>query len=169
MGIYLGALLPSFVVGSLVTAPQTAVLASLIPRLSPCTRRAPEHKSLRARCSAALLDRYPPSDAERRRPPPSRTSASMGPCADAGTHTRTARNVACELLLDSLASSIAVASANCDPLQQVRCRRGHLIDRGTFQDWLSGANPRWKEFADDIERTGQQPRTNPDGDVRIHI
>ncbi|KAL1758181.1 DHS-like NAD/FAD-binding domain-containing protein [Schizophyllum commune] len=52
-------------------------------------------------------------------------------------------------------------------LHQVRCRRGHLIDRGTFQDWLSGANPRWKEFADDIERTGQQPRTNPDGDVAI--
>ncbi|KAL1716312.1 DHS-like NAD/FAD-binding domain-containing protein [Schizophyllum commune] len=52
-------------------------------------------------------------------------------------------------------------------LHQVRCRRGHLIDRGTFQDWLSGANPQWKEFADDIERTGQQPRTNPDGDVAI--
>ncbi|TRM57923.1 DHS-like NAD/FAD-binding domain-containing protein, partial [Schizophyllum amplum] len=52
-------------------------------------------------------------------------------------------------------------------LHQVRCRRGHLIDRDTFQDWLSTANPRWKEFADDIVRTGQQPRTNPDGDVAI--
>ena len=30
---------------------------------------------------------------------------------------------------------------------------------------LSESNPEWKEFAYELERTGQKPRTNPDGDV----
>jgi hypothetical protein len=30
---------------------------------------------------------------------------------------------------------------------------------------LSESNPEWKVFADELERTGQKPRTNPDGDV----
>ncbi|KZT21588.1 DHS-like NAD/FAD-binding domain-containing protein [Neolentinus lepideus HHB14362 ss-1] len=50
-------------------------------------------------------------------------------------------------------------------LHKVHCKHGHTIDRPTFQDWLSAANPQWKEYADDLERTGRQPRTNPDGDV----
>lgn len=32
---------------------------------------------------------------------------------------------------------------------------------------LSETNPEWKEFADEPERTGQKPRTNPDGDVGV--
>jgi len=34
---------------------------------------------------------------------------------------------------------------------------------------LSESNPGWKEFADELERTGQKPRTNPDGDVGVWI
>ncbi|EIN09499.1 DHS-like NAD/FAD-binding domain-containing protein [Punctularia strigosozonata HHB-11173 SS5] len=52
-------------------------------------------------------------------------------------------------------------------LHKVHCNRGHLVDRETFQDWISAANPQWKAFVDDLERAGQQPRTNPDGDVAI--
>jgi len=32
---------------------------------------------------------------------------------------------------------------------------------------LSESNSGWKEFADELERTGQKPRTNPDGDVSL--
>ncbi|KAF8159489.1 DHS-like NAD/FAD-binding domain-containing protein [Crassisporium funariophilum] len=52
-------------------------------------------------------------------------------------------------------------------LHRVRCIRGHNIDRNTFQDWLSSANPKWQEYAEELEQTGTQPRTNPDGDVAI--
>ncbi|KAJ4473457.1 DHS-like NAD/FAD-binding domain-containing protein [Lentinula edodes] len=48
-------------------------------------------------------------------------------------------------------------------LHRVRCKHGHLVDRNVFQDWLSSANPKWKDFAD----TGTELRTNPDGDVAI--
>jgi NAD+-dependent protein deacetylase sirtuin 4 len=54
-------------------------------------------------------------------------------------------------------------------LQKVQCSRGHVVDRGTFQERISAANPQWKAFVDDLERTGQQPRTNPDGDVICFI
>ncbi|KAI0792003.1 DHS-like NAD/FAD-binding domain-containing protein [Abortiporus biennis] len=50
-------------------------------------------------------------------------------------------------------------------LHNVHCKFGHVVDRDTFQDWLSIANPQWKEFMDNMESTGQKPRTNPDGDV----
>ncbi|RDB23335.1 NAD-dependent protein deacylase SIR4 [Hypsizygus marmoreus] len=49
-------------------------------------------------------------------------------------------------------------------LHRVHCKFGHNVDRGLFQDWLSAANPECKEFADEMERTSTQPRTNPDGD-----
>ncbi|KII87334.1 hypothetical protein PLICRDRAFT_42959 [Plicaturopsis crispa FD-325 SS-3] len=52
-------------------------------------------------------------------------------------------------------------------LHRVHCKHGHTIDRDTFQDRLSEANPQWKAFADDLEQTGSQPRTNPDGDVAL--
>lgn len=55
---------------------------------------------------------------------------------------------------------------NTSCLQRVRCNRGHVVQRDVFQDWLSASNPQWKEFVDNLERTGQKPRTNPDGDVR---
>ena len=32
---------------------------------------------------------------------------------------------------------------------------------------LSESNPEWKGFADELERTGQKPRMNPDGDVSV--
>jgi hypothetical protein len=53
--------------------------------------------------------------------------------------------------------------------QRVRCKHGHVIDRETFQEWLSASNQQWKQFMDDVERTGNHPRTNPDGDARIHL
>ncbi len=52
-------------------------------------------------------------------------------------------------------------------VQRVVCRLGHIFDRETFQDWLSLANPKWKAFADEMERTGAKLRTNHDGDVAI--
>uniref|UniRef100_A0A8H8CIN6 Deacetylase sirtuin-type domain-containing protein n=1 Tax=Psilocybe cubensis TaxID=181762 RepID=A0A8H8CIN6_PSICU len=52
-------------------------------------------------------------------------------------------------------------------LHHVHCNRGHVVDRNTFQDRLSAANPRWYEYAEELERTGMQPRTNPDGDVAV--
>ncbi|KAJ6515030.1 DHS-like NAD/FAD-binding domain-containing protein [Mycena vitilis] len=52
-------------------------------------------------------------------------------------------------------------------LHHVHCKHGHVVDRTTFQNWLSAANPQWKAFADEAERTGNKPRTNPDGDVAI--
>ncbi|KAJ7255492.1 DHS-like NAD/FAD-binding domain-containing protein [Mycena haematopus] len=52
-------------------------------------------------------------------------------------------------------------------LHYVHCKHGHAVDRTTFQNWLSAANPQWKAFADEAERSGNKPRTNPDGDVAI--
>ncbi|ESK94883.1 nad-dependent deacetylase [Moniliophthora roreri MCA 2997] len=52
-------------------------------------------------------------------------------------------------------------------LHRVRCKHGHVVDRNTFQGWLSAANPKWLNFAEEVERTGNEPRTNPDGDVAI--
>ena len=40
------------------------------------------------------------------------------------------------------------------------------MDRNVFQERLANSNPRWSEFVDELERTGQKLRTNPDGDVR---
>lgn len=54
-------------------------------------------------------------------------------------------------------------------MQKVHCDRGHIIDRDIFQDQLSDANPQWKAYADEMERTGDRPRTNPDGDVRLFL
>ncbi|KAK7685667.1 hypothetical protein QCA50_011011 [Cerrena zonata] len=52
-------------------------------------------------------------------------------------------------------------------LRKVNCKYGHVTERETFQEWLSAANPQWKEYADDLEATNQRPRTNPDGDVDL--
>ncbi|GLB41678.1 putative sir2 family protein [Lyophyllum shimeji] len=52
-------------------------------------------------------------------------------------------------------------------LHTVHCTFGHKVDRASFQEWLSAANPRWKAFADEMERTSTRPRTNPDGDVAV--
>ncbi|KAI0339621.1 DHS-like NAD/FAD-binding domain-containing protein [Trametopsis cervina] len=52
-------------------------------------------------------------------------------------------------------------------LHKVKCSHGHVVDRLTFQDRLSAANPQWKAYADELEATGQKPRTNPDGDVAL--
>ncbi|OJA20447.1 hypothetical protein AZE42_06075 [Rhizopogon vesiculosus] len=58
-----------------------------------------------------------------------------------------------------------VTNPSC--LQRVHCKRGHVVPRDVFQDWLSASNPQWKAFVDNLERTGQKPRTNPDGDVEL--
>ncbi|TFK29682.1 DHS-like NAD/FAD-binding domain-containing protein [Coprinopsis marcescibilis] len=52
-------------------------------------------------------------------------------------------------------------------LHRVHCSKGHSIHRKTFQSMLSSSNPQWREFAEEMERTNTQPRTNPDGDVAI--
>ncbi|KAJ7576998.1 DHS-like NAD/FAD-binding domain-containing protein [Mycena floridula] len=52
-------------------------------------------------------------------------------------------------------------------LHYVRCKQGHVVPRVLFQDWLAAANPKWKDFLDDSQRTGIKPRTNPDGDVAL--
>lgn len=51
--------------------------------------------------------------------------------------------------------------------QKVSCKHGHVVDRNTFQDWLSTANPTWADYVKNLEMTGQKLRTNPDGDVAI--
>ncbi|KAH9004734.1 DHS-like NAD/FAD-binding domain-containing protein [Lactarius hatsudake] len=48
---------------------------------------------------------------------------------------------------------------------KVRCQHGHIYPRAVFQEWLGQANPRWHTFLAELERTGAQPKTNPDGDV----
>jgi NAD-dependent deacetylase sirtuin 4 len=57
-------------------------------------------------------------------------------------------------------------------LHRVKCSHEHTVDRDAFQEMLSAANPQWKQFIEDMERTGEKPRTNPDGDVsslfRVH-
>ncbi|KAH9913973.1 DHS-like NAD/FAD-binding domain-containing protein [Epithele typhae] len=50
-------------------------------------------------------------------------------------------------------------------LHSVRCSHGHVISREAFQEKLGMANPGWKEYLKNLEQTGDQPRTNPDGDV----
>jgi NAD-dependent SIR2 family protein deacetylase len=52
-------------------------------------------------------------------------------------------------------------------LHRVHCKRGHVVPRDTFQDWLSASNPQWKAFVDNLEKTGEKLRTNPDGDVEL--
>ncbi|KJA28037.1 hypothetical protein HYPSUDRAFT_130163 [Hypholoma sublateritium FD-334 SS-4] len=52
-------------------------------------------------------------------------------------------------------------------LHHVQCSKGHTVDRDTFQEWLSLANPKWHQYAQELELTGNQPRTNPDGDVAV--
>ncbi|CEL56353.1 NAD-dependent protein deacetylase SIR4 OS=Batrachochytrium dendrobatidis (strain JAM81 / FGSC 10211) GN=BATDEDRAFT_20316 PE=3 SV=1 [Rhizoctonia solani AG-1 IB] len=52
-------------------------------------------------------------------------------------------------------------------LHSVHCKRNHTTNREEFQDELSRLNPAWKDFVDEMARTGTEPRTNPDGDVDI--
>lgn len=49
----------------------------------------------------------------------------------------------------------------------VRCSHGHEIDRNEFQEMLGRENPGWKAFVDELEASGQQLRTNPDGDIEL--
>ncbi|EJD00489.1 DHS-like NAD/FAD-binding domain-containing protein [Fomitiporia mediterranea MF3/22] len=54
-------------------------------------------------------------------------------------------------------------------LHRVSCKHDHVVDRNLFQEWLAGANPRWAQFMENLERTGQKLRTNPDGDVNNQV
>src|SRR6266496_5042551 len=49
--------------------------------------------------------------------------------------------------------------------QRVQCNIGHVIDRNTFQEWLSAANPQWDHYLKSLAVPGTRLRTNPDGDV----
>jgi len=50
---------------------------------------------------------------------------------------------------------------------KVHCQHGHIYPRAIFQEWLGQANPRWRTYLTELERTGTQPKTNPDGDVAL--
>jgi hypothetical protein len=65
------------------------------------------------------------------------------------------------LVIVSTYANVLISEAH----QRVHCKFGHIVERGIFHDWLSAANPQWKKIADDMERTSNKPRTNPDGDV----
>lgn len=54
-------------------------------------------------------------------------------------------------------------------IQRVHCQYRHAFEREEFQTMLSESNPEWMEFADELERTGRKPRTNPDGDVGAFV
>ncbi|KAG8974753.1 hypothetical protein FRC05_006913 [Tulasnella sp. 425] len=41
------------------------------------------------------------------------------------------------------------------------------MPREEFQEVLSKLNPAWKAYADELDRTEEKPRTNPDGDVDL--
>lgn len=49
--------------------------------------------------------------------------------------------------------------------KSVKCSHGHPVDRQRFQDMIGVANPQWKAYAEQLERSNSRPRTNPDGDV----
>lgn len=49
--------------------------------------------------------------------------------------------------------------------KSVKCSHGHPVDRQRFQDMIGVANPHWKAYAEQLERSDSRPRTNPDGDV----
>ncbi len=44
---------------------------------------------------------------------------------------------------------------------------GFRGSRAAFQDVLTEWNPAWASLAAEMERTGQNPKTNPDGDVQL--
>ncbi|ODN95300.1 hypothetical protein L198_04693 [Cryptococcus wingfieldii CBS 7118] len=53
-------------------------------------------------------------------------------------------------------------------LAKVHClKHRHEITRDVYQEHIAKMNPVWDEAAKEAERTGNQPRTNPDGDVDL--
>lgn len=54
-------------------------------------------------------------------------------------------------------------------LHLVHCKNGHTVSREAYQERLSELNPSWKAFAEEAERTGTMPATNPDGDVSVEF
>lgn len=53
-------------------------------------------------------------------------------------------------------------------LARVHClAHRHEQHRDEYQEQLGRMNPIWQEMSDEAERTGNRPRTNPDGDVRL--
>ncbi|XAO26266.1 hypothetical protein I312_105101 [Cryptococcus bacillisporus CA1280] len=53
-------------------------------------------------------------------------------------------------------------------LAKVHCmKHRHEQSRDEYQEQISRLNPIWGETAKEAERTGTQPRTNPDGDVDL--
>jgi len=52
-------------------------------------------------------------------------------------------------------------------LHRVHCRSRHTTPRQEYQQHLGSHNPYWNSLLNEFERTGTQPRTNPDGDVEL--
>ncbi|WWC64846.1 uncharacterized protein I303_107460 [Kwoniella dejecticola CBS 10117] len=54
-------------------------------------------------------------------------------------------------------------------LAKVHClKHRHEQTRDVYQEDIARMNPVWDEESKEAERTGQRPRTNPDGDVELH-
>ncbi|GAA96995.1 uncharacterized protein L969DRAFT_96884 [Mixia osmundae IAM 14324] len=68
----------------------------------------------------------------------------------------------------SLSQAISTILELHGTLKHVHCTNcKHEISRDVFQDTLSTLNPEWAAYAAELERTGTEPRTNPDGDVDL--
>ncbi|EJD52653.1 DHS-like NAD/FAD-binding domain-containing protein [Auricularia subglabra TFB-10046 SS5] len=52
-------------------------------------------------------------------------------------------------------------------LHRVHCRQDHLIQRDEYQIQLGLLNPEWADLEESFRRSGNKPRTNPDGDVEL--
>ncbi|KZV95101.1 DHS-like NAD/FAD-binding domain-containing protein [Exidia glandulosa HHB12029] len=52
-------------------------------------------------------------------------------------------------------------------LHKVHCRAHHTVLRDEYQMQLALLNPYWAELEESFRRTGNKPRTNPDGDVEL--
>ncbi|KAK1922308.1 DHS-like NAD/FAD-binding domain-containing protein [Papiliotrema laurentii] len=81
--------------------------------------------------------------------------------------------------LSLLTSSLPPTGVELDPsprvlelhgtLAKVHClEHRHEQPRDAFQEEIARLNPVWDAEAKEAERTGNRPRTNPDGDVELH-
>lgn len=78
---------------------------------------------------------------------------------------------ALSLLTSSLSQSAPPPSTQIielhGTLAKVHClKHRHNQSRDSYQEEIAKLNPMWQAEAEEAERTGNRPRTNPDGDVR---
>jgi hypothetical protein len=140
----------------------------------------PKPNTPRARGTAARGRGRPPHNPERRRPAPCSTSPHLIRARSRPTHSRAPREYLCKshfclfpvahiafFFVSPAARHTHSEGRYCLIVtkQKVNCQHGHVYPRTVFQAWLGEANPHWRTFLAELERTGAQPKTNPDGDV----